>query len=195
MKLRKNLWLIAILIFIIVLSGVVYVFTRPQKDSAITNHNVVQNSSSKQSGKRKVAKDGAVMQTSNKNIATRVIKNGTKINIVVGDKKIPATLNDSKSSKQLISMLPYTVKVSRYTHDYCGVMNDPLRYDEKDVHYGWLNGDIDFARDANYFTILFKDEDESEQFGDQINLGKVDGDLSQISSLDSEVDMKIELAK
>jgi len=53
-------------------------------------------------------------------------------------------------------------------------MKEPLKYDEADVHNGWMNGDIDFARDANYFTILYENEENSKQFGDQINLGKID---------------------
>ena len=37
-----------------------------------------------------------------------------------------------------------------------------------------LNGDIDFATDGNYFTILYKDEDISKQFGFQVNIGVID---------------------
>ena len=91
--------------------------------------------------------------------STRRIAGGTKVRLVVGDKVIPATLNDSRSAKELISRLPYTVSMSKYSHDYCGVMARPLSYDKKDVHNGWLNGDIDFATGGNYFTILYKDED------------------------------------
>jgi hypothetical protein len=127
-------------------------------------------------------------------MATRVIENGTAITLTIGDTVIPATLNNSTSSKELISRLPYTVHVSKYAHDYCGVMKEPLKYDEADVHNGWMNGDIDFARDANYFTILYEDEETSKQFGDQINLGKIDNDLSVIKGLGSSIDILIQLA-
>ena len=63
-----------------------------------------------------------------------------------------------------------------------------------DVHNGWMNGDIDFARDADYFTILFEDEEKSQQFGDQVTIGKVDGDLSVIKGLGSSIDILIQLA-
>ena len=38
--------------------------------------------------------------------------------------------------------MPYTVRLHKYAHDYCGVMNEPLPYDAEDLHNGWLNGDI-----------------------------------------------------
>jgi hypothetical protein len=133
-------------------------------------------------------------ETKGSNKATRVIENGTAITLKIGNTVIPATLNNSTSSKELISRLPYTVHLNRFTHDYCGVMQDPLKYDEKDVHNGWMNGDIDFARDGNYFTILYEDEEKSKQYGHQVTLGKVDGDLSVIKALGSSIDILIELA-
>lgn len=128
------------------------------------------------------------------NMATRTVENGTAITLKIGNTVIPATLNNSTSSKELLSRLPYTVHLNRFSHDYCGVMEDPLKYDEKDVHYGWMNGDIDFARDGNYFTILFEDEEKSKIYGHQVNLGKVDCDLSVIKGLGSSIDVLIELA-
>lgn len=145
--------------------------------------------------KKRVASDNAVMQTANPKMPTRVIKNGTKITMRFGNTVIPGILNDSETAKALIAKLPYTVHISRYSHDFCGVMNNPLPYSENNVHYGWLNGDIDFARDANYFTILFEDEKKSERYGHQINIGVIDCELSRISSLQGSYDVLIELAK
>lgn len=144
---------------------------------------------------RKVASDGAQMQTANPRLATRVLEGGTKIRLHFGDTVIPATLNDSETAQALIKMLPYTVRMNRYSHDFCGVMQNPLPYKEENVHYGWLNGDIDFARDADYFTILFEDEKNSEQYGHQINIGKIDCELSVISNLRGSFDVRIELAQ
>ena len=47
------------------------------------------------------ARDNAVSQTENPQIATRVLENGTKVNIYFGDILVPATLNDSKAAKAL----------------------------------------------------------------------------------------------
>ena len=74
-------------------------------------------------------------------------------------------------------------------------MEQPLPYREEEVHYGWLNGDIDFARDGNYFTILFDDERHSEQYGHQINIGVLDCPLSKIAELRGSFDVRIELAE
>ena len=127
--------------------------------------------------------------------ATRKIEGGTPITLTIGNTVIAATLNDCKASKDLLSRLPYTVKLRHFTHDYCGVMKEPLSYDEKDVHNGWMNGDIDFATDGNYFTILYKDEDISQQFGHQVNLGVINAPLSVMDTLSDDITIKIELAK
>ena len=107
---------------------------------------------------------------------------------------IPGVLNDSQTAKALIAKLPYTQKVSRYSHDFCGVTQD-LPYDKDSVHYGWLNGDIDYATDAPYFTILFEDEDSSEKYGHQVNIGVITCPLEKISSLQGEYEVRIELAE
>lgn len=126
---------------------------------------------------------------------TRNIANGTPVTVTVGTVVMTAALNDCRSSRELISRLPFTMTLNRYSHDYCGVMEKPLQYDEKDVHNGWMNGDIDFARDGNYFTILFEDESNSKQYGHQITLGALTCPLSTIKGLNSEITVKVELAK
>lgn len=143
----------------------------------------------------RVAKDGAEMQTDDPTMPTRVpMEGGTKINMHFGDTVIPGVLNDSETAKALIAKLPYTQTVSRYSHDFCGVTEE-LPYNENEVHYGWLNGDIDYATDAPYFTILFEDEAESEQYGNQVNIGVITCPLEEISKLEGSFDVRIELAE
>ncbi len=144
--------------------------------------------------KNKVAKDGADMQTEDKSIATRLpMECGTKINMYFGDTLITGVLNDSKTAKALIEKLPMTQHMSRYSHDFCGVTEE-LPYNEDDVHYGWLNGDIDYALNAPYFTILFEDEDVSEQYGYQVNIGVITCPIADIAALQGSYDVRIELA-
>jgi hypothetical protein len=101
----------------------------------------------------RVAKDGADMQTEDTSMPTRIpMEGGTKINLYFGDTVIPGVLNDSETAKALIEKLPMTQHMSRYTHDFCGVTEE-LPYNEEEVHYGWLNGDNDYAIDAPYFTL------------------------------------------
>ena len=143
----------------------------------------------------KVAKDGADMQTEDKSMPTRIpMEGGTKINMYFGDTLITGVLNDCDTAKEFIKKLPMTQHVSRYSHDFCGVTED-LPYNEDEVHYGWLNGDIDYAINAPYFTILFEDEDKSEQYGDQVNIGVITVPLSEIAALEGSYDVRIELAE
>lgn len=145
-------------------------------------------------GKNRVAKDGADMQTEDKSIATRIpMEGGTKINMYFGDTLITGVLNDSETAKALIEKLPMTQHMSRYSHDFCGVTEE-LPYNEDDVHYGWLNGDIDYALNAPYFTILFEDEDVSEQYGYQVNIGVITCPIADIAALQGSYDVRIELA-
>ena len=147
---------------------------------------------SAESGKR-VAKDGAQMQTDDPTMPTRLPpENGTKILLHFGDTVIPGVLNDSETAQALIAKLPYTQHMSRYSHDFCGVTED-LPYDEEEEHYGWLNGDIDYATDVPYFTILFEDQDESEIYGSQVNIGVITCPLADIAALNGSYDVLIEL--
>ena len=122
------------------------------------------------------------------------MEGGTKINMHFGDTVIPGVLNDSETAKALIAKLPLTQHVNRYSHDFCGT-TDPLPYKEDEVHYGWLNGDIDYATDAPYFTILFEDEAVSEQYGSQVNIGVITCPLKDIAGLQGSFDVRIELAE
>ena len=147
---------------------------------------------SAESGNR-VAKDNAQMQTDDPTMPTRLVpENGTKILMHFGDTVIPGILNDSETAQALIAKLPFTQHVSRYSHDFCGVTED-LPYNEEEEHYGWLNGDIDYATDAPYFTILFEDQDESEIYGNQVNIGVITCPLADIAELDGSYDVLIEL--
>lgn len=143
----------------------------------------------------RVAKDDAVMQTESPGMSTRILEDGTKINLHFGDTVLPGILNDSETAQALIDMLPYTVHMNSYSHDFCGVMPDELPYEESEVHYGWLNGDIDYAIDAPYLTILHSDEDISEQYGYQVNIGVLDCELERIRDLNGSYDVLIELAE
>lgn len=137
-----------------------------------------------------------VLKTNNETKKSQKTKIGgimTPITLTAGDIIIPAELNDSRASKELISRLPYTVRLHKYAHDYCGVMSDPLPYDKKDLCNGWQNGDLAFAADGGYFAILYKDEEISQQFGNLVTLGKMNEAPSVMDTLDAEITLKIEL--
>ena len=163
--------------------------------SSAQTETTAQATTTQESLQKRVAKDGAQMQTADKSMPTRIPdENGTKINMYFGDTVIPGVLNNSETAKALIEKLPLTQTVNRYSHDFCGV-TEKLPYNENEEHYGWLNGDIDYATDAPYFTILFEDEDVSEQYGNQVNIGVITCPLEQIANLSGSFDVRIELAE
>ena len=168
-----------------------------QSDAKTRQLNESEQDTAQEDNAKRVAKDGADMQTEDPLMPTRKLpENGTRINMHFGDTVIPGVLNDSETAKALIDMLPVTVHMNRYSHDFCGSASElNLPYQEDEVHYGWLNGDIDYAIDAPWYTILFEDEDVSEQYGSQVNIGVIDCPLSDISSLDGSYDVLIEIAE
>ena len=122
-------------------------------------------------------------------------KNGTRVNLVFGKKKIPAVLNDSKTARALITKLPYTVSVSRYSHDFCG--NIDMRdfpYEQKDVFHGWKNGDINITTTGDYISFLFAGENDGSRWG-MVNLGVLDCPIEELSSLSGSYDVRIEKAE
>jgi hypothetical protein len=118
---------------------------------------------------------------------------GTPIKLTVGGTEIPAVLNDSKPARALLAKLPYTVQLQRYEHDYCGVMGEPLPYDRSELRSGWKNGDIAFAVSGNYFAILYKDEEISQQFDGMVTMGALDCDPAVMETLDGSISVTIEL--
>ena len=89
-------------------------------------------------------------------------------------------------------MLPLTVKLHKYEHDYCGVMS-ALAYKPEELRNGWSDGDIAFAADGNYFAILYKDEEISGQYGNMVTMGKLSGDPLIMETLENQITVTIEL--
>lgn len=120
-------------------------------------------------------------------------ENTTRVKLIVGGTVIPAVLNGGKTAAALVARLPYTVKLQRYEHDYCGVMPEPLPYDAADLRSGWKNGDIAFAVDGNYFAILYKDEEISQQFDGMVTMGALAEDPAIMGTLERGISVRIEL--
>lgn len=126
--------------------------------------------------------------------ASRTIEKGTKIQLIIGETVVPAILNESEASKALITKLPYRVKLQKYSHGYCGVVGDKLPYDQKQLHSGWLDGDIVYAKDSNELAILYKDEEISKELYDGlVTLGIVTAPLSTLENLDRSLAITIAL--
>lgn len=117
----------------------------------------------------------------------------TPVILTDGQHKINAVIYDNKTGRDVLSQLPYTITLHRYEMDYCGTLDSPLNFDEKDKHAGWNNGDIDLA--GNYFSILFDGEEKSQSYKDMITFGRIDEDLDIIKNLGSTVSLTITMAE
>jgi hypothetical protein len=116
------------------------------------------------------------------------------IRLTVGTTVIPAVLNDSKASRTLLARLPYTVRLQRYEHDYCGVMSEALPYDRASLRSGWTNGDIAYAVDGSYFAILYKGEEISMQHDGLVTMGTLSAPPEIMDTLAPGISVTIEMA-
>lgn len=116
----------------------------------------------------------------------------TEVTLSVNGVDVKALFNNSKTAQDVLSKLPYTVKLSRYEFDYCGLIDSPLAFDEADKHNGWKNGDICLA--GPYFTILFDGEEQSASHTGLVKMGEVTGDLSVIRNLSDSVELTVKQA-
>ena len=116
----------------------------------------------------------------------------TPVVLIVGNKRIKAVIYDNKTGRDILSKLPYTITLNRYEMDYCGTLNKPLAYDDKDKHNGWNNGDIDLA--GNYFSILFDGEEKSKGYPNMITFGRITDNLAVIRELEITIKVTIKPA-
>ncbi len=105
---------------------------------------------------------------------------GTKVNLVVGSTALTATLNDSVSARDLISRLPYTVKVNRAAVDYCGRLPEPLESESSEAQHGWKNGDISYIPGADWIAFFLGGEAES---GSDSNSHHIIGQVDDLAAL------------
>jgi hypothetical protein len=94
-------------------------------------------------------------------------------------------LNDTTAARDMFSRLPLTLTLRRYAHDYCGGIAPPLKYEQKDVQFGWRNGDLAFWTAGNDFVIFWGDEEISSTIGDLVIIGAVTSAVTEIRALPS----------
>jgi hypothetical protein len=105
------------------------------------------------------------------------------VTLTIGGTVLRGYLNDTTSARDLISRLPLTLTLRRYAHDYCGDITPPLKYEQKDVQFGWHNGDLAFWTAGNDFVIFWGDEEVSSTIGDLVIIGAVTSAVTEIRSL------------
>nr|WP_319485920.1 cyclophilin-like fold protein [uncultured Cohaesibacter sp.] len=127
-------------------------------------------------------------------LPSRAIENGTKVRIVIGNAVVPAVLNDSKTSRALIEKLPYSAKVYRGSSGFCGTISDEFPVDAKDLHSGWLNGDIVYSPGTDELAIPYKREEVSKTLYDGlVTLGAISTPLETMDAFERSITIRIEL--
>lgn len=117
----------------------------------------------------------------------------TAVTLTIGDKVLDAYLNDTEAAKDLLSRLPVAVRLANSGHDYCGGINPPLSYKDKEVQNGWKDGDLAFWTAENDFVIFYDDEETSSSTGNIVIIGHVTSDIEEIKKLSETIDVNINL--
>ena len=120
---------------------------------------------------------------------------GNKIILNFGATKVPVALNDSQTARAFYDALPCKVRVSNSSGlDYCGPMPVELPWDEGQVHHGWRNGAVNYNPHGGWLAVLFGGEEVSAAYGDQVDMGSVEGDLSVFDGLGPSYELVVERA-
>ena len=120
--------------------------------------------------------------------------NETKVRLIVGSDTYNAVLNDTTSAVDLISKLPYTVRVNRSAVDYCGRLDKPLETRTGEAQAGWKNGDISYIPGADWIAFFFGGEEGSASYGNnQHIIGRVENLESLKAWPQGSVEVRIEL--
>ena len=117
-------------------------------------------------------------------------KGNTPITLTIGNTVLDGYLNDSKAAKSLLAKLPLSVTLDDSDNDFCGG-NLNLKYDKKDVQYGYKNGDLAFWTPANNFVIFVNGEENSADTGDLVILGRITSPQKMLDSLKGTIKVTI----
>lgn len=91
--------------------------------------------------------------------------------------------------------LPCRIHVSGTGIDFCGQMPFELPYEPAQVKHGWKNGNINYNPGGGWFAVLFDNEENSQRYGDQVNMGRVTCPLEVLHGLSGSYEVLVELAE
>lgn len=117
---------------------------------------------------------------------------GRRIAMHFGDVEVLGVLNGTETAQAFAAQLPMAVRMGASTVGCCGRAPVELPFDAGLVHRGWRNGDINYNPGGGWLAVFFDDEENSRRYGDQLTLGRIDGDLAPLRSLAGAYDVFIE---
>lgn len=120
------------------------------------------------------------------------LEDTTPITLTIGDMVLSGYLNNSVPAQSLIAQLPLTVTLNDSDNDFCGD-NLVIEYSENDVQSGYKNGDLAFWTPASNFVIFVDDEENSENTGNLVILGKITEPQETLDALEGTIDVTIAL--
>ena len=115
--------------------------------------------------------------------------------ITIGDTKVMASLDDSETSRDFLSLLPLTIDMTRfYDREYAGSLSPASLSRNGEEIDDFENGDVTYYVAGNALAIFFDKETESDQ-GGLIRMGKITSDLDILINLQGDTQMTITLAE
>lgn len=112
-----------------------------------------------------------------------------------GDTKVMASLDDSETSRDFLSLLPLTIDMTRfYDREYAGSLSPASLSRNGEEIDDFENGDVTYYVAGNALAIFFDKETESDQ-GGLIRMGKITSDLDILINLPGDTQMTITLAE
>lgn len=120
----------------------------------------------------------------------------TPIILTVNGEKLKGYLYDTPQAKEFMTLLPMTVSMSDWGHDFCGGKFS-LKYDKSDEITGYNNGDIVYWTPKNQLA-LFVGGDHGHilfMYTHNVILGKLDESQERMDSLKGSFALTIDMER
>lgn len=112
-----------------------------------------------------------------------------------GGTKVTATLENSETSQDFVSLLPLRLQMTRfYDREYAASLGEKTLSQNGNAIETFENGDVTYYIAGNTLAVFFDKSNTSQQSG-LIRMGKITSDLKKLIDLDGDAEVFITLAK
>ena len=118
---------------------------------------------------------------------------GRRVAVRLGDVTVRVALNDTPAARALVERLPLVLRMCASSVGCCGALPFSLPADPALVHRGWTDGDVNYNPTGGWLAIFFDDERNSLRYGDQLTIGRIEGSLDSLRTLDGRFDAVIDM--